>query len=114
MTSLTRPIAIYHEHPDWFRPLFAELARREIPYVKLDARRHLYDPAGDESNAYALLFNRMSPSASLRGAGQSLFYTLGYLAQMERQGLRVINGRQAYTYETSKALQLQLLESLGL
>jgi hypothetical protein len=20
-----RPIAIYHEHPDWFRPLFTEL-----------------------------------------------------------------------------------------
>ena len=22
-------IGIYHEHPDWFRPLFAELERRE-------------------------------------------------------------------------------------
>jgi len=20
-----RPIAVYHEHPDWFRPLFTEL-----------------------------------------------------------------------------------------
>ena len=25
----SRPIAIYYEHPDWFRPLFAELDRRE-------------------------------------------------------------------------------------
>ena len=31
-------IAIYHEHPDWFRPLFAELERRGLPYVRLDPR----------------------------------------------------------------------------
>ena len=24
----TKPIGIYHEHPDWFRPLFQELDRR--------------------------------------------------------------------------------------
>ena len=29
----TKPFAIYHEHPDWFRPLFAELERRGIPFV---------------------------------------------------------------------------------
>ena len=31
MTSTARPIAIYYEHPEWFRPLFAELDRRGIP-----------------------------------------------------------------------------------
>ena len=31
MTSTARPIAIYYEHPDWFRPLFAELDRRGRP-----------------------------------------------------------------------------------
>jgi glutathione synthase/RimK-type ligase-like ATP-grasp enzyme len=56
----------------------------------------------------------MSPSAYLRGAGNSIFYTLSYLAHLERLGLRVINGRDAYVYETSKALQLELLESLHL
>ena len=40
-----RPFAIYHEHPDWFRPLFAELDRRGIPFVRLDPRAHVYDPA---------------------------------------------------------------------
>lgn len=24
MTAATRPIAVYYEHPDWFRPLFAQ------------------------------------------------------------------------------------------
>ena len=35
-----KPIAIYHEHPDWFRPLFAELDRRHLPYVRIDASAH--------------------------------------------------------------------------
>lgn len=25
------PIAIYYEHPDWFKPLFAELEKRGLP-----------------------------------------------------------------------------------
>ena len=39
-----RPIAVYHEHPDWFRPLFTELERRGVPYARLDAARHRYEP----------------------------------------------------------------------
>ncbi len=111
MSSL--PIAIYYEHPDWFRPLFAELDRRGTDYVKLDARRHVYDP-GQTEREYGLLFNRMSPSAYLRSANPGIFYTLGFLAHLDRLGTRVVNGRQAFTTETSKAVQLTLLESLGL
>ncbi len=111
MSSL--PIAIYYEHPDWFRPLFAELDRRGTEYVKLDARRHFYDPAQTERE-YRVLFNRMSPSAYLRSDHPGIFYTLGYLAHLERLGTRVVNGRQAFTVETSKALQLTLLQELGL
>jgi hypothetical protein len=107
------PFAIYHEHPDWFRPLFAELERRGIPFVRLDPRAHLYDPA-EGRPPYALLFNRMSPSAYLRGGVQGMFFTLSYLAHLERVGLPVVNGLGAFTIETSKARQLTLLESLGL
>ncbi len=107
------PIAIYYEHPDWFRPLFAELDRRGTDYVKLDARRHFYDPAQTERE-YRVLFNRMSPSAYLRSDHPGIFYTLGYLAHLERLGTRVVNGRQAFTVETSKAVQLTLLQGLGL
>ncbi|HEY3787799.1 MAG TPA: hypothetical protein VGL71_03045, partial [Urbifossiella sp.] len=63
---------------------------------------------------YSLLFNRMSPSAYLRGGIQGMFHTLGYLAHLERVGLPVVNGLAAFTIETSKARQLTLLESLGL
>ena len=78
MTTDLKPIAIYYEHPDWFRPLFAELKRRGTSYLAIDAGRHQYDPAETEPE-HALLFNRMSPSAYLRGNGQSIFYTLNYL-----------------------------------
>ena len=108
-----KPIAIYHEHPDWFRPLFTELDRRGTNYERLDARTHAYD-AGGANGKYALVFNRMSPSAYLRGNGDTIFYTLNFLKHLEDSGTRVVNGHRAFTYETSKALQLSLLESLGL
>jgi RimK-like ATP-grasp domain len=113
MSTDPRPIAIYHEHPDWFRPLFAEMDRRGLAYVRLDPRAHGYDPGAAEA-PYSLLFNRMSPSAYLRGGVQGIFYTLGFLAHLERLGVPVVNGRRAFTTEISKALQLTLLESLGL
>src|SRR5262249_52044533 len=57
--------------------------------------------------------NRMSPSAYLRGARGAVFYTRNLLAHLEALGTRVINGYTAFTHETSKALQLLLLERLG-
>jgi len=108
-----RPIAIFYEHPDWFRPLFQELDRRGLPYVRVDATDHRFD-AGDARPPYSLVFNRMSPSAYLRGHGNAIFYTLHYLAYLKRHGVRVINGYDAYVTETSKALQLSLLHHLGL
>ena len=109
----TRPIAVYHEHQDWFRPLFAELDHRGTPYVRVDARRHHFDVAAREPE-FALLFNRMSPSAYLRGSHHGIYHTLAYLSHLERLGTRVINGSQGFRVEISKALQLSLLESLGL
>ena len=108
-----RPFAIYHEHPDWFRPLFAELDKRSIPYERLDPRSHNFDP-GEVGSKYSLVFNRMSPSAYLRGGIQGMFFTLSYLAHLGRIGVPVVNGLTAFSFETSKARQLTLLESLGL
>ena len=96
-----RPIAIYHEHPDWFRPLFTELERRAVPYVRLDAAHHRYEP-GAPRPPYALVVNRMSPSAWRRGVGHSILYTAQYLDQLERYGVRVVNGTQAFLTEIGK------------
>lgn len=111
---MARPIGIYYEHPDWFRPLFSELDRRGTPYVRVDAGRHAYDPSNGAGSEFGLVFNRMSPSAYLRGRGHSILYTLNYLAHLEQLGVRVVNGLTAFRTETSKALQLSLLRKLGL
>lgn len=108
-----RPIAIFHEHPDWFRPLFTEFDRREIPYVRLDAANHAFDP-GETSVPFSLVVNRASPSAYLRGHLQTTFYTLHYLRHLERLGVPVVNGSGVYGLELSKANQLDLLRGLGL
>jgi hypothetical protein len=107
------PIAIYYEHPDWFKPLFAELDRRGVPYVRIDAAAHSYDPAETDS-PYSIVFNRASPSAYLRGHAQVTFHTLNWLRHLERIGVPVVNGVTAYEMETSKALQLDILNELGL
>jgi predicted ATP-grasp superfamily ATP-dependent carboligase len=109
----SRPIAVYHEHPDWFRPLFQELDRRGHEYVRLDAASHLYDPS-ETDPPYSLVFNRASPSAYLRGHAQSTFYTLHWIRHLERLGVPVVNGSEIYALELSKASQLDLLRELGL
>ncbi len=107
------PIAIYHEHPDWFRPLFTELERRGIEYLRIDPRYHWFDPS-ETSVPFSMLFNRMSPSAYLRDGVQGIFYTQSYLAHLDRLGIPVVNGSKAFAVETSKSRQLTILESLGL
>ena len=111
--SNKKPIAILYEHPDWFRPLFAELDRRGIDYVKIDANAHSYDPA-DAQIPYSLVFNRASPSAYLRSEAESTYFTLDWLRYLERRGVAVVNGSDVYAMEISKALQLDILEELGI
>ena len=107
-----KPIAIYHEHPDWFKPLFAELEKRGLPYVRINPAQHQFN-INDTDNKYSLFFNRMSPSAYLRKGEQGIFFTLGYLRHLETFGTKTINGFKAFTYETSKSQQLSLIKKLG-
>ena len=96
--KLNKPIAIYYEHPDWFRPLFQQLDERGTNWLKIDARHHHYDAASPERE-YSLLFNRMSPSAWQRGLAHGIFYTLNYLAHLEAKGVRVVNGYRCFAHE---------------
>ncbi|MGZ8832649.1 MAG: ATP-grasp domain-containing protein [Thermoanaerobaculia bacterium] len=116
MAAVQRPITIYYEHPNWFRPLFLELDRRETPYVRVDAGQHGFDPSEPplNGNRPALVFNRMSPSAWKRGRSSAIFYTHDYLGHLEQQRVKVFNGAAAYRFETSKALQVSLLKQLEL
>ncbi len=106
------PIAIYYEHPDWFKPLFAELEKRGLPFERIDAVNHLFDFT-ESVKKFSLVFNRMSPSAYLRNGTQGIFYTQSYLKYLEDSGVKTINGFKAFSYETSKASQLSLINKLG-
>ena len=48
--GLEKPIAIYYEHPDWFRPLFQQLDERGTHWVKVDVRDHHYDVASAQQD----------------------------------------------------------------
>jgi hypothetical protein len=109
----TAPLAFLYEHPQWFNPIFQELDRRGAAYTRIHAPEHFY-AAGEAAPAFRVLFNRMSPSADRRLHGSAIFHTLAWLGQLELQGIRVLNGTEAFRYEVSKALQLSLLSSLGL
>ncbi len=108
-----RRLAIFYEHPEWFKPLFVELDRRGVPHDRLLAHEHHFDPT-ERHSPYALIVNRMSPSAHTRGHTQAIFYALQYLAYLKEIGANVLNGYDAYVYEFSKVRQLMLLERLGL
>jgi hypothetical protein len=107
-----KPIGILYEHPEWFRPLFAELGRRGVPFEPIHAARHSFDPGAGES-AYSLVVNRMSPSAWTRGHAGAIFHSLHYLAWLDGIGVNVLNGYSAYRLELSKAAQCALFASLG-
>jgi len=108
-----QPIGIFYEHPDWFRPLFSMLEQRGLPFVRIDAASHVYDPS-ERSAGLALAFNRASPSAYTRGRRQTTFHTLSWLRHLERLGVPVVNGSTVYAIEISKAAQIEVLEELGI
>jgi glutathione synthase/RimK-type ligase-like ATP-grasp enzyme len=111
--SPRRPLVVFYEHPDWFRPLFAELERRGIPHVRLHADAHTFDP-GEPVPEAAIVLNRMSPSAWQRGRAPAVLFTEHFLHHLEASGVRVLNGADAWRTEISKARQLTLLQKLEL
>ncbi|MEX0700156.1 MAG: hypothetical protein WD354_10550 [Acidimicrobiia bacterium] len=109
---MSQPIGILYEHPQWFKPLFAELESREVDYVPIDVSDPAFDPELS-GRQYQLVVNRMSPSAWTRGNGDAIPKTMEYLRHLEALGTPVINGVRAFEYEISKIRQLDLLADLG-
>lgn len=108
-----KPIAVYYEHPTWFAPLFDELDRRGVNYVKLHAAEHFHDPACREP-AYSLVVNRVSAFPSGGSHPEIVLYVRDFLAYLDSIGTPVINGHAAFALGASKAQQLDLLARLGL
>lgn len=110
MAALKRFTVLY-EHPLWFNPLFRELETRGIPFRKVDASVERFDPR--EFDERDVVLNRISPSAWTRGRGAVIQETRGWLAALQRRNVDVINGRDAYEVEISKASQIELLDAIG-
>ena len=108
-----KPIAIFYEHPDWFKPLFAEMDSRSIDYEKIHLNGHFFNPCVD-AFPYSLVVNRVSAYPSTASAPQVVLYVKQYLAYLEGIGTPVINGWRSYEVGTSKALQMQIFSKLGL
>jgi glutathione synthase/RimK-type ligase-like ATP-grasp enzyme len=106
-------IAIYYEHPEWFRPLFAELDRRNIPYDRLHVEEHTFDPSVREL-PYGLVINRVSAYPSGGSRPEIIWYAQHYLAYLKRIRANVINGYDAFLVGASKAIQLAIFEQLNL
>jgi glutathione synthase/RimK-type ligase-like ATP-grasp enzyme len=103
-------IGILYEHPEWFIPLFRALDRRGLPYERVDAAHLSWNPA--LTPRFSLLFNRMSPSAYLRGHAHAIRATSAFLDYVSARGVPIVNGPAAYALEISKSRQLDLLDRL--
>lgn len=110
---MSNKIAVYYEHPEWFNKMFAEFDRRGVAYDRLYAHDHQFDPSVRESD-YALVVNRMSPSAYTRNGSHLIPFTMSYLHYLEDIGANVLHGYDTYRYEFSKANQMTLLSRLGI
>jgi predicted ATP-grasp superfamily ATP-dependent carboligase len=107
-----KPIAVLYEHPDWVQPLFVELERRDISFVKLNVRDHSFDPAV-QTCPYSLVVNRVSAFPSGGAHQEIVLYVLEYLAYLDSIQASVINGYASYLVGASKAMQLNIFQQLG-
>lgn len=108
-------LAVLFEHPEWQKPLLAALERRGVSAVAIDLKQAAFDPddAADASGAL-VVFNQASPSAYVRGHTRAVPYALSFMRSLERHGVRVLNGADAFAFELSKSAQAAALARLGI
>lgn len=110
---MTADLAILYEHPQWFEPLFAALARRGVGFEKIELDSHSFDPVAGEPPAPVVL-SRVAMSGFLREPEHPIFYAEALLDHWRRRGATVLNGADVLAIDSSKARQLSLIASLGL
>ena len=109
---MSHDLVVLFEHPEWQKPLFHALERREIRFGTFDLKRGAFDP--DLVPQAPLYFNQASPSAYVRGNTRAVPFALSLMRSLELGGARVLNGSQAFMLEISKSTQAALMQSLGI
>lgn len=105
-------LVVLFEHPEWQKPLWAALERRNVNYAKFDLKQAAFNPAA--APTAPLYFNQASPSAYVRGNTRAVPLCLSYLRTLELAGARVLNGSAAFSLELSKSAQAALKHKLGI
>lgn len=108
-----KPIAVLFENEAWMEPLFAALEATGAPYERVFVNALSFDPTA-AAPGWSLAVNKVSPSSYVRGHAPSLAFARQFLPFLEERGIPVVNGSDAFRLETSKALQLLLLDRLGI
>ena len=105
-------LCVLFEHPEWQKPLFRALERRGVPFAAVDLKGASF--SNHDAPLAPLYFNQASPSAYLRGNARAVPFALSYMRALEIQGVRVLNGAEAFALELSKTAQAALLRRLGI
>ncbi len=105
-------LVVLFEHPEWQKPLFSALSRREVKFGAFDLKRGAFDP--DRMPAAPVYFNQASPSAYVRGNTRAVPLALSLMRSLELGGARVLNGSRAFSLELSKSAQAGLMQQLGI
>src|ERR1700722_4112241 len=105
-------LIVLFEHPEWQKPLFSALERRQVRFGVCDLKRAAYDP--DSTPDAPLYFNQASPSAYVRGNARAVPFALSLMRSLELGGARVLNGSRAFSLELIKATQAALMKRLDI
>ena len=109
---MTLDLVVLFEHPEWQKPLFAALERREVRFGRCDLKKAAFDP--DMLPEAPLYFNQASPSAYVRGNTRAVPFCLSLMRSLELGGARVLNGSRPFSLELSKSAQAALMQRLGI
>jgi hypothetical protein len=105
-------LVVLFEHPEWQKPLFSALERRQVDFGRFDLTQAAFDP--DRVREAPLYFNQASPSAYVRGHTRAVPLGLSLMRSLEFGGARVLNGARAFWLELSKSAQAALMQRLGI
>src|SRR5579862_7909555 len=103
-------LVVLFEHPEWQKPLFSALERRNVRYGTFDLKRGAFVP--DRPPDAPLYFNQASPSAYVRGNTRAVPLALSLIRSLELGGATVLNGSPAFSLELSKSTQAALMQRL--
>jgi len=107
-----RDVVVLYEHPEWQKPLFAALEKKQVSFEAFDLKKGAF-VAGALPQA-KVVFNQASPSAYVRGNARAVPLALSLLKSLEGSGATVINGARAFAFELSKTAQGAAIARLGL